>query len=198
MYERTNRCKTTEMRITYLDVTSVERGFEPPFLQMSSMEIKPLWTKPSANLHWSTFVWYQSDWSSEDYLLATWNLQEHPLLWYTDNNCTCSPLKTASGAAGMKKLKVLQTCHELTILHLQTLRHPMLLLVVLHLRPFSGWCKAGKGEGEKKKQNGHADWYATEDDGDAWTLCSSLQPPPSCVGNPLRESLWFAGLKAIS
>ena len=77
-------------------------------------------------------------------------------------------------------------------------RHPMLLLVVLHLRPFSGWCKAGKGEGEKKKQNGHADWYATEDDGDAWTLCSSLQPPPSCVGNPLRESLWFAGLKAIN
>ena len=40
-YERTDRCKITEMRITYLDVTSVESGFEPPFSQMSSMEIMP-------------------------------------------------------------------------------------------------------------------------------------------------------------
>ena len=39
MYEQTNRCKTTEMRITYLDVTSVQSGFEPPFSQMLSMEI---------------------------------------------------------------------------------------------------------------------------------------------------------------
>ena len=37
-YERTNRCKATDMSITYLDVTCAESGLEsPPFSQMSSM-----------------------------------------------------------------------------------------------------------------------------------------------------------------
>ena len=38
-YERTNRCKTTDMSRTYLDVTCAESCLEPPFSQMSSMEI---------------------------------------------------------------------------------------------------------------------------------------------------------------
>ena len=33
-----NRCKTTDMSITYLDVTGAKSGLEPPFSQMSSME----------------------------------------------------------------------------------------------------------------------------------------------------------------
>ena len=43
-YERTNRCKTTDMSLTYLDVTGVESGLEHPFSQMWNMDINTLYT----------------------------------------------------------------------------------------------------------------------------------------------------------